>query len=327
MEAPLSTVAPPSFSGEPRSDVTALKLYDAIIDANSPRPISKIAIGGISSKVYFMYKFAAYKGAAEAMRYYAIELVRLMEADSERAAEWKASPIYQELSAIDRPMEPHELQLLSPAKIEKSLVRRNAQPFQPRRKEPNAEKPGKSPTAGKSAPKTQLHRGRPSGKTGGLRLAVTVPKKRFQGEYDSGSNGRASKSSKLSHGLDEDDDDSREGSAESEAEEDTSGRISDGESDQEAVELTIEMEDVPSTRPSGPDGKWICDVEDCGYVVDGADGVGGQAAVREHLHEHEHEATSEKMKLAITEGHATGHHSIEYAISKPSLFNPYRAAC
>lgn len=320
MEQPKSAAGLASASGEPRSDATALKLYDAIIDSNSSQPISNIAIGGISSKVYFKYKFTAYKGAAEAMRYYALELVKLMEADSERVAEWKASRIYHELSAIDRAMEPHELQLLTPDKIEKSLVRRKPNPFQPRQKEPDTQNRGKSPTAGKSASETQPRRGRPSGKTGGLRLAATVPKKRFQGDYHSGSNGRASKSSKLSHAMDEDEDedDSGAGSAEPETD-DESERISDGESEQQAVELTIDMEDVPSTRPNGPDGEWACEAEDCGYVVDGADSVDGQMAVREHLHEHEHEATSEKMKLAVTEGYATGHRSIEYVMFKLPL--------
>lgn len=320
MEPSTSTAPLPSFSGEPRSDSTALKLYDAIIDANAPNPVSKVTISSISSKVYFKYKFTAYKGAGEAMRYYAQELVRLMEEDSERAAQWKASPIYQELSAIDRPMEPHELQLLTPAKIEKSLVRRNAQPFQPRKKEPNAEKPSKMPTAGKSESEAPSRRGRPPAKTGGLRLASAVPKKRFQGDYDSGSNGRASKSSRRSHGPDYDEDDFGEGSveAEAEADEDLSERLSDGEPDQQAVRLTIDVEDVPSTRPSGPDGKWLCQEEGCGHAVGGADGVEGQLAIREHLHEHEHEATNERMKLAITEGHATGHRPIECVPSETS---------
>ena len=55
------------------------------------------------------------------MRYYALELVNLMDGDSERAAEWKASRIYQDLASTPR-MEAHELQHLTPGKIEPSLV-------------------------------------------------------------------------------------------------------------------------------------------------------------------------------------------------------------
>ncbi|MBE3047202.1 hypothetical protein IMZ48_32700, partial [Candidatus Bathyarchaeota archaeon] len=160
-------------------------MYDAILDSQSPDPVKNITIGGITSKMYFKYKFSVYKGAHEAMKYYALELVQLMDRDRERAEEWRASRIYQDLSSTYR-MKPQELQLLTPAKIETSLVQRNAQPFKARRKDPipeKPEKPGKTPPAGKSALDAQHRQKRPTG-VGGLRLAATVSKKRFQGDHD-----------------------------------------------------------------------------------------------------------------------------------------------
>ena len=241
------------------------------------------------------------------MKYYAQELVRLMGEDSERAGQWRASRLYNELASIDHPIEPHELQLVTPAKIESSLVQRKSQPRQPGKKDPHGEKPAKTPTAGKTTLETPARRGRPSGKTGGLRLTASVPTKRFRGENDSDANGRATKSSKqFHHMLDYDEDDFGE---ESGSESEESITASDGEPDQAEVRLAIDIEDGPSMKPSETDGAWVCDQEGCGHVVDGADGADGRVAVREHLHEHEE--TSEKVKLAITEGHATGNRHIE----------------
>lgn len=303
---PKPAAPPPSTSGEQRSEETALKLYNAIIDTADSDPIDRITIGNITSKLYFKYKFAVYKGAADAMRYYALELVNLMDGDSERAAEWKASRIYQDLASTPR-MEAHELQHLTPGKIEPSLVRRRPGQ-QTRQRGPQSEKTSKTPTTGyQSASDTSGHsrRGRPSG-VGGLRLAATVPRKRFQGGHDGG---RATKSLKRSHGLGYEEDEFGEGSAETDEESSSEEVASDGEPDQAPVRIAIDVERVPSTRPSGADGAWVCDQDECGHVVDGADGAEGQMAVRAHLHEHEE--TSERVKLAITEGHAAGHRSIE----------------
>ena len=242
------------------------------------------------------------------MRYYAQEIVKLMDGDSERAAQWKASRIYRDLSSTPR-MEAHELQLLTPDKIEPSLFRRK--PGQPTRpKGPQAEKTSKTPATGyQSASDTSGHsrRGRPSGK-GGLRLAATVPRKRFRGDHDGG---RATKSSKRSHGMMFEEDEFGEGSAETDEESSSEEVASDGEPDQAPVRIAIDVERVPLTRPSDADGVWICDQDGCGYVVAEADDAEGQMEVRAHLHEHEHEETSERVKLAITEGHAAGHRSIE----------------
>lgn len=299
---------PPSTSGDQRSEETALKLYDAIIDTAESNPIDRITTGSITSALYFKYKFAVYKGAAEAMRYYAQEIVKLMDGDSERAAKWKASRIYRDLASTSR-MEAQELQHLTPDKIEPSLFRRKPGPARPTRpKGPQAEKTSKTPTTGyQSASDTsgQSRRGRPSG-VGGLRLAATVPRKRFQGDHDGG---RATKSSKRSHGMMFDEDEFGEGSAETDEESSSEEVASDGEPDQAPVRIAIDVERVPSTRPNEADGVWMCDQDGCGYVVAEADDAEGQMEVRAHLHEHEE--TSERVKLAMMEGHAAGHRSIE----------------
>ncbi|SPO00653.1 uncharacterized protein DNG_03402 [Cephalotrichum gorgonifer] len=327
---PTRPAAPsPLPSDHLRSEATARKMYEAILDVSSDSDsVSRITIGGITNKLYFKYKFSVYKGAADAMRFYGQELVRCMENDSERAAEWMESPIYRDLSAIERPMEAHELQFLTAAQIEPSLCKRTKlgpAAAQARRKDPTTgEKPGKGPAAAgyrsssESSGVGRPRAGRPSGKVAGLRLATAVPKKRLQSDYDSAaSGGRASKSSKLSHGTGYEDENFGEGSVgmETDREESPDAMVSDSEPGQEeSVRITIDVEDVPSTQPNGPDGTWVCDQEDCGHVVIGADDTGGQMAVREHLHEHEE--TSEKVKLAVAEGHAAGHRPIEYLLEK-----------
>ena len=179
---PAAPVAPPpSTSGEQRSEETALKLYNAVIDTADSDPIDRITTGNITSKLYFKYKFAAYKGAAEAMRYYAMELVNLMDGDSERATEWKASRIYQDLASTPR-MEAHELEHLTPDKIEPSLVRRRPGQ-QTRPKGPQAEKTSKTPTSGyQSASDTAVGRRGPETRGDGANEEVPGRPRRRQSD-------------------------------------------------------------------------------------------------------------------------------------------------
>jgi len=333
---PAATAPAPVTSSE-RSEAIALKLYQAIVETDEldkmdAKQIGRVTLPRVGGNVFYKFKFSAYKGVPEAMRYYAQDLVRLMNADNALAAKWRMTPFYATLASIDVPLLPDELQHIRPEQIDTSLVRRlpknaNGDPPAPSNTAPTAKPSGKAPppagyqsASDTSSSLTRPRRGRLSGKVAGLRLAN--PKKRPHSDANSpASSGKGTTGSKRSrmavNDLEEEEDyggiggeDADGMNIESESSESSEDMaVSDGEPDQVPARIVLEVEDLPSTSPMGPNGTWVCENEDCGHVIRCADEPEGQEAVRMHLHEHEDR--SRKVRLAMAEGRATGHPSIE----------------
>jgi hypothetical protein len=68
----------------------------------------------------------------------------------------------------------------------------------------------------------------------------------------------------------------------------------------DTVRIVIHAEKQPTLSPVGPNGTWVCDREDCDYVVRAAEEEVGQAQIRQHFREHD--MVSDKVTLALTEG-------------------------
>ncbi|PKS10795.1 hypothetical protein jhhlp_002552 [Lomentospora prolificans] len=330
------SIAPAASIIGGRSQATASKLYEAILDTCDLNDLGRATVKSLTGKLYFGYKFRAYKSAADAMMYYSHDLVRLMNSDKTVGPKWPTSPLYTTLAAIKAPLQPDELEHITPDQIESSLIKRKQ--TQPSRssggdapavpiggKGPSAPKPsGKAPhlagynsASDASSGIVRRRRGRPSG------LRLSNPRKRPLSDPESAAlGGRASTSSKRSrtyhegYGDDMDDagdDGTNAESSSSESSEDIT--LSDGESDQVPARIVLDVEDLPSTSPLGPNGTWVCEHGSCGHIVRAADEPAGQQAVREHLHVHEEDRSS-KVQLAMAEGRATGHRSIEHLLDK-----------
>ncbi|KAI1812878.1 hypothetical protein GGS20DRAFT_578025 [Poronia punctata] len=192
--------------------------------------------------------------------------------------------------------------------------------------------------AGKQTP----NRGRPSGKTSGLRPS-TGGKKRPRHEdnseedVDIDERGILKKKAKKSHyfsGEDVNDDDEADGDESISDENPAKGErtLSENEifgkpKDEAVAQFTLRTERLPSThppgtQPRGPNETWVCKEPDCGYVVRLANEEEGQKLVVTHLEQHEKEANdvAERMALdreniALQEG-TKGHMPVSHLLEK-----------
>lgn len=318
---------------EERSQETAAKLYDAMVGVANIDNLEPATLAGLGWKVYMKYKFRMPKGPTDAMKYYAHELVRLMNADKELGPGWAPSPLYLQLAAITEPLRARDLHHITPDKIDSSLIKRKrktpsgtATADESASNAPSERTPQPAGYVSTSDASTDRVRRPRQGRTSGLRLSN--PRKRPLSEAEravlSGKGPTAPKRSRMdidSFGYDDDEigdgfeaggnpaSMEEEGADSSDSSEDIT--LSDGGEDQAPVRIVLEVEDIPSTRPLGPNGTWVCEHGGCGHIVRAADGSEGRQAVRQHLREHEEDRSS-KVQLALAEGRATGNQHIEY---------------
>ncbi|KAF4965897.1 hypothetical protein FSARC_6367 [Fusarium sarcochroum] len=165
--------------------------------------------------------------------------------------------------------------------------------------------PARSSPAGKSIRRP----GRPSGVKSSLRLA-TASKKRAHSDVDSDSEEEAS-GPKRSHYFSDEDDAMENGGRLSSSNDEASRETS-----QEPIKIILRADKIPTTVPRGPDETWVCEEEDCGYVVRGGDVRDCRKRIRSHFHEHEQQM--DRVNLAMTEG-TRGHLPVKYAYFPPFL--------
>ncbi|KAL1838861.1 hypothetical protein VTJ49DRAFT_2114 [Mycothermus thermophilus] len=149
-------------------------------------------------------------------------------------------------------------------------------------------------------------RGRRAGKVPTLRLASS--RKRPRAESDYYGDVRDAKAAKLSHGSD-DELDNTEDTSDEEVVDAVESRLPLPEG---AIRLVVHAERIPSTAPTGPSNTWTCDQEGCGYVVRSALEQEAQEKIRAHFQDHE--AQAEKIDLAVKE--SRGQMPINYLIDK-----------
>ncbi|KAH8887400.1 hypothetical protein GQ53DRAFT_827192 [Thozetella sp. PMI_491] len=99
-------------------------------------------------------------------------------------------------------------------------------------------------------------------------------------------------------------------------EEGNTGLVTPGPND--SVRLVVHAEKLPTISPSGPDGAWLCDEEDCNYIVRRADDDEGKQLIEAHFKEHEMQA--QRLNLAMEEG-TRGHNPIEHLIQKLQMMS------
>lgn len=65
------------------------------------------------------------------------------------------------------------------------------------------------------------------------------------------------------------------------------------------VRLSILAEKLPDTMPTGYQGTWVCEQDDCDFIARGGDHEDLENRIAAHLYEHEQ--LVDKMQLAVAE--------------------------
>ncbi|EEU44331.1 uncharacterized protein NECHADRAFT_49001 [Fusarium vanettenii 77-13-4] len=270
------------------------------------------------NKLFFSYKFPTFKNGEsgchkipveELLHYNAQALLQVLDKDK-----YSGHEFYSWLQgAAERPFVPVALK---PSDLPYRLVPRGSRPRPSKATQPLSEAQGvvtsgleddlsstpRSSPAGKSLRRP----GRPSGKKSSLRL-TTGSKKRLHSDVDSESEDDESRP-KRSHYFSDGDED-MEVDAQASSSEDEVPR--DGS--QEPIKIVIRADKIPSATPHGPNETWVCEEEDCGYVVRGGDVQECQQRIQRHFEQHENQM--DRVSLAVTEG-TRGHLPINHLMEK-----------
>jgi hypothetical protein len=296
------------------------------IASNHNGPLQKISRSSVSSRLYFNFKISNYNASSEILAYFSKELVQKLD------AKWHPSPFYQWLEKESRQTS-RELIHTDLKKMPGQLVRRNkkqvaAPTAAATSQTPSLQIPSKArpPSDDEDLDSDEGHsstRPRHAGK-GGLRLH-SASKKRTASEMledDPSSGGRGRKPAKTSHYYADNPDDSDAAALSDNASSEAGSQQPESEDPdgllvpppKDAVRIVVHAEKLPSMSPSGPNGTWVCDQDDCGYVVRAAEEAAGKRLIQQHFRDHE--ARTEKVSLALREA---GRMPIKYAYFPPVL--------
>lgn len=311
------------------ADMLVNVLEEIIVKLNvAPNRISKSAV---HSNLYYSWRIKNYHSSSEIVAYYSRELLQKL------GPEWQGSGFYTWL-AEEAKNPPKELVHTTVEDLPRQLVRRAQKQVVGKASNTPASssrskleiRPKSTPTArqqksGSDSDSDSEDTGRRRALKGGLRMTSASKKRKASDlvendvEESSGRRGRKSvKYDKYYYNLDEDIE------AESDSDDVASPQAADDDDDdleslsipKDVVRVVIHAEKLPTMSPTGPNGTWVCDHEDCGYVVRAAEEEAGQATIREHFRGHE--MATEKVALALNEGRR-GHMPIKYAYFPPIL--------
>ncbi|KAF4998516.1 hypothetical protein FGRMN_3135 [Fusarium graminum] len=275
----------------------------------------------VINKLYFDYKFPNYRSTQtashripikEILHYNADALLQVL--DKEKYSS-HGDGFYLWLQEISQ--EPFDPVALKPTEFPFHVIprRRSNKPSRPAPIIPaevapmNLDDDFPSPSRSSPAGKSLRRPGRPSGVKSSLRLS-TASKKRAHSDVDSESEDEETEPKK-SHYFSGDDDimenDGHQSSSEDEASHRTPG---------EPIKIFLRADNIPTTVPRGPDETWVCEEEDCGYVVRGGDVRDCRDRIRSHFNKHEQQM--DRVNLAMTEG-SRGHLPVKYVYFPPFL--------
>ncbi|KAI5461284.1 hypothetical protein BGZ63DRAFT_486843 [Mariannaea sp. PMI_226] len=269
-----------------------------------------MTVSATLTKIYFMYKFPNYREGGsgsyklpvvEVLHYNAGELLKVI--DKEKYEKHEVYAWLQELQ--EKQFDPIAINLWD---FPYCLVPRGNRPRdskasagQPNQASKGPERDTSSNVSGPSSRAGKLPRGPYSGKKSSLR-----PKKRVHSELESDSEtGEVEPitSQYFIDGEDMDLDDVDDASSPEDAQE------------SDLIKIVLRADRMPSLIPNGPNETWICEEEDCGYVVRGIDVSDCEKRIKHHFLSHEDQA--KRVNLAVAE--SRGQMPIKYAYFPPFL--------
>ncbi|KAI1462373.1 hypothetical protein F4805DRAFT_410373 [Annulohypoxylon moriforme] len=268
---------------------------------------------GLCNKLYLELSIKNQRALPEVCEYFAQDLVQLL------GPEWHKSQFYEWVKGnVDTKP---KFEFITEDEI-LNITRRKKKGKASR--EETQSTPGIKELPVRTGGKHPPRRGRPSGKTAGLR-PPTSSKKRLrhemshEDEMDIDEDGML-KTSKRSRYFDDDEQDEDANDSTSSADEDDDEDADNADS--QLTRVVIRAEKLPSTLPRGPNQTWTCEEPDCGYVVRAADEEDGQALIHQHYEAHEKEARDEAeqskaslVELALQESEK-GHLPINHLLEK-----------
>lgn len=294
--------------------------------AASREPIDRIPLSAIRAKMYFACRINTYDAVPEIIAYYSKDLVQRLD------PKWHPSPFWGWLLEQSKKTTT-EFHHTTVEKLPYQLTRRKKKTMAaPRVPQPKLEirtlprQPSADEDEDSSDDMTSSHP-RHAGK-GGLRLHSASKKRPAPESPDDDTNPgrRGRKSAKTTNYYTNPypdlegalDNDSASDAASPQTDVDDSDvNGTDVPPPRDAVRVVIHAEKLPSMSPSGPNGTWCCDQEDCGYVVRAAEEAAGKKLVQQHFRDHE--SQTEKVELAVTEAERRGRMPIKYAYFPPVL--------
>ncbi|KAI1072486.1 hypothetical protein LB507_003229 [Fusarium sp. FIESC RH6] len=273
------------------------------------------SVSAVMNKLWTKYKFPNYKSdqrasyrvpIEEVLHYNAVPLLKELDNDK-----YKGHDFYIWLEEVSKkPFRPIAIKL---SDFPYHMVRRKqsnnavssklAMPAPAASINEELSNPALSTPAGKSIRRP----GRPSGVKSSLRL-VAASKKRAHSDVDSDSQDEEAEPKRSHYFSDEDGDavenDGPVGLSEDEPTSSTS---------EEPIKIFLRADNIPTTVPRGPDETWVCEEDDCGYVVRGGEIRDCHERIRQHFNEHERQMN--RVHLAMTEG-SRGHLPVNHLMDK-----------
>lgn len=276
-------------------------------------PLSKNSFPKVSSKLYYKYSIKHYLGSAEILKYYARELVERLD-----QSVWGDSKFWDTLQ--ENAHGPRiTLEHVIMENIPGSLIRRKAKTTNTK---PETNGAGSSAAFATPPPKRA---GRPAGKMSALRLVGSKgSKRRFNSTEDNPDTvSRGSKAVKTSHTYDSEENSMEAASSSGDSDNQSEADTADSPA---ALKVVVRAEILPTTDVKGPNGTWVCDEEDCGFVVRNPDQDEGRERIQDHIQEahYKDENRDARIDLAVTEG-VKNHLPIEYGTHSPS--SHFRQLC
>ncbi|KAI8304751.1 hypothetical protein K4K61_005891 [Colletotrichum sp. SAR11_59] len=276
-------------------------------------PLSKNSFPKVSSKLYYKYSIKHYLGSAEILKYYARELVERLD-----QSVWGDSKFWDTLQ--ENAHGPRiTLEHVTMENIPGSLIRRKAKTTNTK---PETNGAGSSAAFATPPPKRA---GRPAGKMSALRLVGSKgSKRRFDSTEDTPDTvSRGSKAAKTSHTYDSEENSMEAASSSGDSDNESEADTADSPA---ALKVVVRAEILPTTDAKGPNGTWVCDEEDCGFVVRNPDQDEGRERIQDHIQEahYKDENRDARIDLAVTEG-VKNHLPIEYGTHSPS--SHFRQLC
>ncbi|KAF5575461.1 hypothetical protein FPANT_11322 [Fusarium pseudoanthophilum] len=278
-----------------------------------------LSISAVSRRLWENFTFPTYKGElkpayrvpiTEVLHYNVHALLQVLDKEKydgefyswlQELAETPFNPVAIKPSKLPYKVEPRKTKDNNPSKP--------APPSQAGASSRNLDERFSTPPRSSPAGKSLRRPGRPSGIKSSLRLATTS-RKRPHSEVDSGSEDEGSQP-KRSHYFSGEDETMGNASHMSLSEDEDAQETSEG-----PVKIYLRADNIPTTVPRGPGETWVCEEEDCGYVVRGGDIQNCQDRIRRHFNEHEQQM--DRVNLARTEA-TRGHLPVKYAYFPPFL--------
>ncbi|KAG4291050.1 hypothetical protein FPRO06_02936 [Fusarium proliferatum] len=279
-----------------------------------------LSIPAVTQRFWSNFSFPTYKGdirpsyrvpITEVLHYNAHALLQVLNKDKydgefyswlQELAQTPFNPVTIKLSDF-----PFYVKRRQPSN--KNNPSKTTPPSQARAASRNHDEGPSTPLRSSPAGKSLMRPGRPSGIKSGLRLATTS-RKRPHSEVDSYSEDEGSEP-KRSHYFSGEEETMGNTSHMSLSEDEDAQETSEG-----PVKIYLRADNIPTTVPRGPGETWVCEEEDCGYVVRGGDIQNCRDRIRRHFNEHEQQM--DRVNLARTEA-TRGHLPVKYAYFPPFL--------